>query len=616
MKFIRLSRERIVLTLILLAGFFLRFYRLGFQSFWGDELHNAIEADPHISWKELFAYLSYSDQHPPLFFILERLVFTLFGISEAIARALPAIAGTVSILVIYQLGKEFFSKAVGLTAAILICFNYFHIHYSQEARPYAFFFLFGALSFLYFIRLIKNPAGRTSILYCLFTVLMLYSHYFGLFASVAQAVIALLFVIWEKEQRNLLLKHLVISAIAIVICYLPWLSFLSSMAGIQSFWIKPIEPGFALNFFYTYFGDSDLIKPFILLFLILAVLRFFNNGNIQYARIRQDPYSFAFIICFLWITVTYLLPYLRSILVIPMLYARYTIVVLPAFIVVLAFGLEGIHNSKVRNTLLTVFCLLSLIDIGLVKRFYTRPNKTQYREIAKLITSDTTTADYPFICGETAWHHQYYLKKYGFSSSILGGNSEVVVDSILNKEGRYISTEGFWLCDALGGEKPSRALTEKIGSSFLLVKEQDFYGAWLQLYVSKSAAVRKSTTLDYHFFPGNLFKLNNDTVVAIWDKTPVTTQVQLAAGKYSVYVLMNGTPVKGTYPHMNVLINDRPVYSFYAGEGFAYQGFPFKNERDTIATLKIIMDNDSTGVDPAEDRNAFIKSISFLNVGD
>jgi hypothetical protein len=615
MKFIRLSREQTLLTLILLVGFFLRFYRLGFQSFWGDELHTAIEADPHLSWKELFAYLNCCDQHPPLLFILERLVFALFGISEVTARTLPAIAGTLSIWVMYQLGKEFFSKALGLTAAILTCFNYFHIHYSQEARPYAFLFLFGALSFLYFIRLIRNPAGRTSILYCLFTVLVLYSHYFGLFASAAQAAIALLFVIWEGEQRKLLLKHLVISAIAIVICYLPWLSFLSSMAGIESFWIKPVDPGFALNFFHAYFGDSDLIKPFILLFLILALLRFFQNGNIQYASIRHDPYSFAFIICFLWITVTYLLPYLRSILVIPMLYARYTIVVLPAFIIVLAFGLEGIHNSKIRNTLLTVFCLLSLIDIGLVKRFYTRPIKTQYREIAKLITSDST-ADYPFVCGETAWHQQYYLKKYGFSSSIVGGNREVVVDSILKKEGRYINTQGFWLCDALGGEKPSGALTEKIGSSFLLLKEQDFYGAWLQLYVSKGAAVRKSTTLDYHFFPGNLFKLNNDTVVAIWDKTPATTQVQLAAGEYSVYVLMNGTPVKGTYPHMNVLINDRPVHSFYTGGGFTYQGFHFKNERDTITTLKIIMDNDAAGVDPAEDRNAFIKSISFLKVGE
>jgi uncharacterized membrane protein len=259
--------DRNLVFIICGIAFFLRFYKLGFQSLWLDEIHTAIEAGSGSTWADLFNYLKCCDQHPPLFFIAEKLMFLVFGSNEIIARILPALAGTFSIWMIYLLGKEFYSSKLGLVAATLLCFNYFHINYSQEARPYSFAFLFTILSFLYLIRFIKNPGRKLSIQYAASTLLMIGSHYFGLFVLLAQIGISIFFWVYEEEKIKFL-KFYALSGLIIFVCFIPWFPFLLAMSAIKSFWVKPVEPGFALNFFHEYFGNSDLLNPVLLVIFI------------------------------------------------------------------------------------------------------------------------------------------------------------------------------------------------------------------------------------------------------------------------------------------------------------------------------------------------------------
>ena len=66
------ERETLLLFFILVAAFAIRFFRLGLESFWLDELYVANEADPHLPLSSLFAALKCCDQHPPLFYLAER----------------------------------------------------------------------------------------------------------------------------------------------------------------------------------------------------------------------------------------------------------------------------------------------------------------------------------------------------------------------------------------------------------------------------------------------------------------------------------------------------------------------------------------------------------------
>src|SRR5689334_13818440 len=137
---------------ILLIGFLIRIRGLTYQSLWLDELHTMNEAGYNISFSELFHYLRCCDQHPPLYFLLEKISFSLFGHNAWAARFVSVLAGTAGIGAMYLLGKELYDKKAGWIAAILTAVNFYHISYSQEARPYILAFLFAALSFVWFIR--------------------------------------------------------------------------------------------------------------------------------------------------------------------------------------------------------------------------------------------------------------------------------------------------------------------------------------------------------------------------------------------------------------------------------------------------------------------------------
>src|SRR5258705_14011908 len=111
------------LATIVLIGFLMRMKGLTHQSLWLDELHTMNEADPSLPWRELFRYLKCCDPHPPLYFVTERIAFSVFGHTEFVARSISALAGTVSIAAMYWLGREMLNNRLGYIAAILVCVN-------------------------------------------------------------------------------------------------------------------------------------------------------------------------------------------------------------------------------------------------------------------------------------------------------------------------------------------------------------------------------------------------------------------------------------------------------------------------------------------------------------
>ncbi len=604
-------KERILLLFILLAGCLLRFYNISQQSFWLDELHTAIEADPALSWSALGEYLKCCDQHPPLFFILEKTLFTIFGSSEFVARSLSAISGMIGIWVVFLLGTKLYTVRLGLVAAALTSFNYFHILYSQEARPYAMAFLFASLSFLYLIHLIKKPTLKNSLLHALFTLLLIGTHYFGLFVFASQIVIAILFWIYEKEEKKKLFKYLFVSALIIGICYSPWLPFLSTMTSIKSFWIQPVAQSFATDFFYNYFGNSDVLKPFILLFFIVSLLQIFLQVNDQKNLEKDSQLLFAFIICFGWIVISYLIPYLRSLLVVPMLYPRYSIVLLPAFIIILSFGIELIKNAFIKYSILIVFVVLSLIDILFVKEYYTKQSKGQFREMAAFVSADSSLI-FPVYGGSTGWHQQYYNKQFGNTAKItedrLDGNLNLFLDSVGNAR-----MPGFWLTGGQGSKKPDIHELKQLESGYLLVKSADFYETWAQLYLDKKKAADKLMMLNYTTFsPYQTFTLNGDTVVAIWDKQVVSNTIKLNKGKYRVNFELKGDKALDVFPHLEIRIDDYSIGQCDVTAFFEFYTFNLEINEDQESEITIIMHNDAVNSDSKEDRNAFIKSISFM----
>lgn len=100
----RLNGRVFLLGLIVGLGFFLRVYKLEFQSLWNDELSSW--NDCHFeSMAEVIEGSLRKDVHPPGYRLLMWVVVKYFGGSEAVLRWPSVIAGVAVIPMMYSFSK-------------------------------------------------------------------------------------------------------------------------------------------------------------------------------------------------------------------------------------------------------------------------------------------------------------------------------------------------------------------------------------------------------------------------------------------------------------------------------------------------------------------------------
>lgn len=138
------------LVLMLIAAAAFRFPQLGMLGFYGDEELTALavqgalsEGYPHMPsgmayWRGAFyTYLAAGSA-------------MLFGLSEFSIRLPSAIFGSLTIPVVYELGKRLIGRLPSILAAWLLVFSGWHIDISREGRMYAVFLFFFLLCLMLF----------------------------------------------------------------------------------------------------------------------------------------------------------------------------------------------------------------------------------------------------------------------------------------------------------------------------------------------------------------------------------------------------------------------------------------------------------------------------------
>ncbi len=251
-----------------------------------------------------------------------------------------------------------------------------------------------------------------------------------------------------------------------------------------------------------------MLKTFLILALIFFCIQTFRFRSAEAPRASALKLSF---IAFLFtLLTTYGIPYLRSVLVVPMLFDRYTIVILPAIIMVIAMGFDLIRSRAIKSVLIAAFLLLSLNDILFTHKFYTSIRKTQFRELTEFISSEKKY-QYPIINQRTNWQHQYYLDHYHYKGPVLVGQKDALVDSILRKSSPKYDLPGFWIIGAHGNEaKITDATKAALDTAYVLVKSQDFFDCWAQLYVSRGVLSSQCAVIGPDKFPDFTTSMDND----------------------------------------------------------------------------------------------------------
>jgi uncharacterized membrane protein len=172
-------------SLIVLLGAALRFFDLGAESYWYDEIRTLQVAS--AAFRTLAAEFLTSGR-PPLYMFVMRAWLRVFGATEVATRSLSAFAGIASIAAIFTLGRELFGPKVAALSATLMAVSDFQIWYAQESRYYALYLLLSVLSAVFYVRSIERRRTRDVVLYAAATTLMCYAYSSGVFVLAAQSV--------------------------------------------------------------------------------------------------------------------------------------------------------------------------------------------------------------------------------------------------------------------------------------------------------------------------------------------------------------------------------------------------------------------------------------------
>jgi len=207
------------LPLLVLVSLFVRSRQLH-AGFWIDEGISVGIAHEH--WTSI-PHLLRQDGSPPLYYMLLAIWVRLFGDSEAATHTLSLVFGLACVPVAYFATRAVFGRTAALAATVIAALDPFLTYYAQETRMYELEALLSlVVAWSYVEGILRGKRAWTPV-FVVATVLLAYSHNWGLFLCVGLAAATLAF----ARDR---LRLFAIAAGGVAVLYAPWVPTLLSQA--------------------------------------------------------------------------------------------------------------------------------------------------------------------------------------------------------------------------------------------------------------------------------------------------------------------------------------------------------------------------------------------------
>ena len=405
------TRKQLALVAITSLGGFLRLYHIGSKGLWLDEAFSVWMGRQPVG--EMLGWLVRIDQHPPLYYLLLHFWMALLGDDPATVRALSALFGTLTIPIIYLLGRRLADEKVGLLAALLLAVSPFHVRFAQETRMYTLLALNASLALYALVRVSGcnvsgsglgnrgtsnlKPETRSAWLgYVVFTVATLFTHNTAVFFPIATNlfVLGLLLIRWlsvalspcplvslspclPSSLRNWLLAQL-----AVLLLWLPWLpAFTTQSAGVyREFWLPAPTWETVVGVVAVFVSD---FLPLPLAGLCAVGVLYAGLALLGLAYFRRRPEHIAFLlVIFATPLVGEWLVSLRR----PILYDRTLIWASIPLYLLLAAGIRWLETRFFPKTWFLVALILVLAVNGLsLREYYAHFEKEQWDDAAEFV---------------------------------------------------------------------------------------------------------------------------------------------------------------------------------------------------------------------------------------
>jgi putative flippase GtrA len=409
----------LMLGCALALGAALRFSTLGAESLWNDEL-SSWKRSLYDNVAQVAAKSAYSDYHPPGFQIVLFYVMKLLGDSEVALRLPSAIAGVLSIGMIFLLGRRLYSWREGLLAAGLLAVCRTPIYYSQEARSYSLLLLFALITTYVWIGLMRRLRSEeddvplsAAFAYIAPAVFCCYLHYYGLFLVALQGLCALL-----VFRGRFTLLRVVFVYVLIGMAYLPWVSKMLVHAAKQPSAAFVSPNPFTFGFFVEFLFNKTLLVPVLLIYSFLVMYALFAAVRDRRLRLTYLDLLASDVWLVFWLVVPFAIVFAKSAVSSPIFTNRNMIIALPAAYLLAARGAMLLPFRRWGRGLLAVALVAASLYDLVAGRYYAAPQKEQFREAVQYVAEENTRAGSSLVIGY-AWEPDYFNYYFARSGSPL-----------------------------------------------------------------------------------------------------------------------------------------------------------------------------------------------------
>ena len=455
-----------LLCAILLLGAALRFYGLGEQCYFHDEifeLHVARRSIPYI-----IEAVNIHPVHSPLNQFISH-YFLFLGQNEFVLRLPAAIWGVLGVWVIYLAGSAFFNRRVGLFSAFLLAISSYHIRYSQEARMYALLVLGALLSQYFFWKGLQGENKKNWIGYIIATTLALYTHLFAVFIVASQGIFICVRALLNRYSKVKFARSGLfwLSLVIIGLLFIPRLIPVAKNTFSQESFLAinvsppPIARGWSprgvmltdlTTNLILFSGGTGAIFYIYLAFFVIGI-----EGNLK----RYGPAT-------AYLFLTAVLPFASFYLIKPsrIFAVRYLIFLLPVYYILIAAGVNRLElvftalykklSKKVKYLPVAFYFLAVLIFLlaGLrpLKKYYRHwsypiGNRLKYdwRRLDSFLKDHARPGDILIPRGGIWYYHLVYLRQY-LDHGLLG--------RLAVKDPTRLTEAGIWWVGGDPGKRP------------------------------------------------------------------------------------------------------------------------------------------------------------------
>ena len=410
-KIFDMRKETFLLILIFLLAFILRFIAAINASVSADDMHHVIHALNFLSSDRLILW----DQSSGLWHAFTSVIYEVLGTTQLASRFASIIFGSLSVLLVFSLTKEFFNEKISLIAAFLLAVSPFQIlNTMAEMDIMAMFFVLISL-----VSFIKATKSEKLSLFATSGVAMGLAIYTKVYPLLFIPSILLFFVYTRHKSKQKIvnfrnIKFILIFLFAIFIFTIPALTHNYLLYKDKGFLDLQFTRALGLGEeiskdyygwtadFHTrnswkglFFGDERHVadgSPLLLAAIGFGRLRDpigFYLGLLGIILILSRKESKEYLVFFL-LSILFVLPFLASIILLPKHYLFLEILMMPmAALSIESFSSKINRNKNSKKLIILVILSLSIIFLGApaIKHVY-QPNLYSFygkSQIAQII---------------------------------------------------------------------------------------------------------------------------------------------------------------------------------------------------------------------------------------